>query len=128
MTGTETTIIRFDGDNYPLSVNVETGVVERRNSYYPAKLKGEGAWRLFIDLVGLAHSHEVPALILACNRAAARKQLADEARHEVAMQYAGIASIPVKAAKPHGDSCPCPKCRLSHVRNGCRRLRCPVCG
>lgn len=130
MTGTDTTIIRMDGDNRPVGVNVETGVVDRPNSYYSTPLKGEAAWRLFIDLVGLAYSAEVPALIKACNRAAARKQLATDAeRREAALQYAGIVPTPVKPAKPHDRLCRCPRCLREHltIGGGCRKVGCKVC-
>jgi hypothetical protein len=128
MTGTETTIIRMDGDNRPVTVNVLTGIVDRPNSYYTTPLKGDAAWRLFIDLVGLAYSAEVPELIKACNRAAARKQLATDAdRREAALQYAGIVPVPVKSAKPHGRLCRCPRCLTQHVAAGCRKVGCRVC-
>lgn len=128
MTGTDTTIIRHDGDNYPLAVNVVSGVVERQNTFYAATLKGEAAWRLFIDLAGLAYSEEIPALIRACNRAAARKQLAtDDERREAALQYAGITPTPVKAARRHERLCTCPKCLVDHVKAGCRIPSCKVC-
>lgn len=128
MTGTETTIVRMDGDNRPVGVNVVTGIVDRPNSYYPTPLKGETAWRLFIDLVGIVRSEEVPAFIKACNRAAARKQLVtDEARREAALQYTGIVPVPVKSAKPHDRLCHCPKCLSRHVEAGCRKVGCRVC-
>jgi len=124
----ETSISRMDGDNKPLSVDIATGVVDRPNSYYPTPLKGETAWRLFIDLVGIVYSHEVPAFIRACNRAAARKQLAsDEARREAALQYAGIVPAPVESAKPHDRLCNCPRCLAQHLKNGCRKVGCKVC-
>lgn len=129
MRGTETKIIRTDCDNKPLGVDVVTGIVDRRLTYYPTPLKGEVAWRLFLELVSYAYSQEVPSLIKACNRAAARKQLVtDEARREAALQYCGIAPTPVKSAKRHDtDACRCTKCFMTHCRNGCRKIGCKVC-
>lgn len=128
MTGNETKIIRWDCDNRPLGVDVVTGVVDRQNTYYAARLKGEVAWRLFIQIVAYAYSKEVPDLIKACNRAAARKQLiTDEERREAALQYCGIAPTSVKAAKPHDRNCSCPPCLVRHVKAGCRIVGCKVC-
>ena len=128
MRGTETKIIKWDCDNKPLGVDVVTGVVDRYMTYYPTRLKGEAAWRLFIQIVAYAYSHEVPALIKACNRAVARKQLTtDEERREAALQYCGIAPTPVKSAKPHKRLCRCPKCFVQHVEAGCRVPLCKVC-
>ena len=39
-----------------------------------------------------------------------------------------LAPEPVASAKPHGQNCKCPRCAVAHVRNGCRRINCPVCG
>jgi hypothetical protein len=103
MRGTETTIIRWDGDNYPLSVCVETGRVERRNSHYPATLKGEVARCLFLDLAGITPSADVPALIRACNRTADRKTLTDaDSRRVNVSRLMGWEATPVKSAKRRG--------------------------
>jgi hypothetical protein len=129
MTGTDNTIIRWDADQKPLSVNMVTGVVERPLTYYPAALRCEVARSLFLGMVGLADSHEVQSLINACNRAAARKQVSTDAeRRQVAMQYAGWVKAPVKSAKPHDvNTCRCTKCFMVHCANGCRKVGCKVC-
>lgn len=129
MTGSETTIVRNDGDNHPLTVDVRTGIVERPNSYYATPLKSETAWMLFVELVGIVHGSEMPTFIKACNRAAARKQLVTDAdRRDAVLQYTGIIPAPTKSAKPHNvDSCCCTKCLMTHVQNGCRKVGCKVC-
>jgi len=128
MIGGETSILRLDGDNKPLTVDTVTGRVERPNTYYPAALRTAAARAAFLAIVGVAYSHEVSGLIAACNRAAGRKTLTtDDERIAAARVYAGIDPKPVRSARPHSDSCPCPRCRqLKHL--SCRRLHCPVCG
>ena len=133
MTGTETSVVRMDGDNKPVRVCLLTGSVDRPNTYYPAKLRGEAAVRLFLAGVGIVLSHEVAGFIQGCNRAAARKTLAtDAARLDAAYRAAGLPMLghaaDVKSAKPHPASCPCPRCAIAHARQGCRRINCPACG
>lgn len=128
MIGSEATIVRMDGDNRPVSVHVETGVVDRPNSYYATPLKCEAARRLFLDLIGIVRGVETLVFIKACNRAAARKQLAtDGARRDAVLQYAGIAPEPVRSARPHERLCGCPACLARHIDAGCRIVGCEVC-
>jgi hypothetical protein len=129
MRGTDTTIIRRDGDNYPLSLCVETGRVERQNTFYASSLKGETARGLFLSLVGITYSNEVQALIRACNRVAARRGLkADDDRLDAVRVLLGLDLKLVRAAKPHPGNCRCPRCVRQHAENGCSRNFCPVCG
>jgi hypothetical protein len=41
---------------------------------------------------------------------------------------AASAAEAVRSAARHAGNCRCPRCQVEHVRNGCRRILCPVCG
>ena len=128
MIGNDAAIVRHDGENRPIRIDTVTGVVDRPNSQYLARLSGDVAWRLFASVVGIAHGSEITRLIRACNRVARRKTLAtDDERRNAVWVYAGVAKGQSKAAKPHGRLCRCPRCLALHLAAGCRRINCRVC-